>query len=116
MNTSLLTQAITAATLLSTGHAHANWNNLGPSPAASGDAGRITALAAHPTDRDRFFASAATGGVWKHDLDGWTPLTEDMPAAAIGALAIAPSDGDVIYAGSGEANFAPPLLLWSRPL
>ena len=81
--------------------------DLGPAPIGT-SAGRISAIAASRTDPNRYFVAGADGGVWR-TLDGgttWTPLTDQLPTTAIGSLAIDPTDPSVIYAGSGEANFA----------
>ena len=68
--------------------------------------GRITDLAVHPQNGDIVYAGAAEGGVFRTGDGGatWTPLFDDQPAIAIGALAIDPSDPDTIYAGTGEVN------------
>ncbi|HEX9793814.1 MAG TPA: hypothetical protein VGC54_07490 [Planctomycetota bacterium] len=106
------------APLLSTGLAaqqqagpqiHARWSELGPAPISGAlYAGRVSALACSPTDPDRYFAAGADGGVWRTTDGGqtWQPLTDAMPTTAMGALALDPSDENVIYAGTGEANFA----------
>jgi photosystem II stability/assembly factor-like uncharacterized protein len=86
--------------------AGADWRELGPSPIAQGSTGRLTDVAPHPTDPDIVYIAAASGGVWRYDNGNWTPLTDHMPASAIGALALDPNDPDVLYAGSGEANGA----------
>ncbi|MEK6675790.1 MAG: hypothetical protein AABZ47_09065, partial [Planctomycetota bacterium] len=87
----------------------AAWTELGPKPISTGPySGRVSAVAADPVDPNRFFAAGASGGVWR-TLDGgvtWTPLTDQLPTAAIGALAMDPNNSDVLYAGSGEANYA----------
>ncbi|QOI99888.1 MAG: hypothetical protein HRU70_05080 [Phycisphaeraceae bacterium] len=85
------------------------WTHLGPAPiGGSFDAGRVSAIVCHPTLPDRYFAAGADGGVWRTDTGGstWTPLTDHLPASAVGALALDPADPDTIYAGTGEANFA----------
>src|SRR5438876_7174044 len=54
---------------------------------------------------DTYYFGAVAGGVWK-TIDGganWTPLFDKQPISSIGAIAIAPSDHNVIYAGTGEA-------------
>ena len=85
------------------------WQELGPAPIENGSyAGRISALACSPIDPNRCFAAGADGGVWR-TLDGgssWTALTGDLPTTAMGALALDPSDENVLYAGTGEANYA----------
>ncbi len=58
-----------------------------------------------------FYVAANNGGVWKTDDYGrtWRPLFDDQPTGSIGALAIAPSDPNIIYAGSGEGLQRPDL-------
>ncbi len=85
------------------------WKELGPAPlAGSLYTGRVPAVACSPTDPDRYYVGGADGGVWRTDDGGqsWTPLTDHMPCSAIGAIAIDPSNHDVVYVGTGEANFA----------
>ncbi len=57
-----------------------------------------------PTQPDVYYIGTAGGGVWRTENAGrtWTPLTNHIGAASIGAIAIAPSDPRVIYAGSGQ--------------
>jgi len=86
-----------------------DWVEMGPAPITSGPyTGRTSAVVASPTDPNKYFVGGADGGVWR-TLDGgstWTPLMDGFPSLAIGALAMDPADEDVIYAGSGEANYA----------
>ena len=66
---------------------------------------RIIAVAGIPGDPLTYYVGAATGGIWK-SIDGgiaWKPIFDDKPVHAIGALAIAPSDSEIIYAGTGES-------------
>lgn len=51
-----------------------------------------------------YYAGAASGGLWKTDDGGvsWKPVFDDQPTAAIGSLAVAPSDPNVVWAGTGE--------------
>jgi photosystem II stability/assembly factor-like uncharacterized protein len=68
-------------------------------------AGRIAAVAGVPGDNNTYYAGAASGGVWK-SVDGaktFEPLFDDQTSQAIGALAVAPSDPDIVWAGTGEA-------------
>ncbi len=85
------------------------WQNLGPSPLLQDNYnGRCSAVIASPTDPNKYYVAGATGGVWRTTDGGqsWTPLTDFMPISSIGALALDPSNEDIVYAGTGEANFA----------
>ncbi len=77
------------------------WRELGPFRA-----GWATFVTGVPDKPDTFYFGGAGGGVWKSDNAGrsWKPLTDRLPAAAIGALAVAPSNDDVIYAGTGQVT------------
>src|SRR5437879_7635478 len=66
---------------------------------------RVAAIAGVPGDQSTYYAGAASGGVWKSTDGGnrWTPVFDKQPAAAIGSLAVSPSDPSVVWAGTGEA-------------
>ena len=85
------------------------WVEMGPAPITNGPyTGRCSAIVASPFSDGKYYVAGASGGVWR-TLDGgatWTPLTDDLAFNAVGALALDPTNDDVIYAGSGEANFA----------
>lgn len=68
--------------------------------------GRTTRAAGVPGAANLFYFTAASGGVWKSTDGGksFSPVFDDQPISSIGSLAIAPSDPNVIYVGSGEAN------------
>ena len=68
--------------------------------------GRVSRAAGVPGDPLTYYLGAASGGVWKSNDGGltWKPIFDDQPTSSIGALAVAPSDPNVIYVGSGEAN------------
>jgi photosystem II stability/assembly factor-like uncharacterized protein len=68
-------------------------------------AGRIAAVAGVPGDPSTYYAGAASGGVWKTTDSGqtFTPIFDHEPVQAIGALAVAPSDAKIVWAGTGEA-------------
>ncbi len=68
--------------------------------------GRVVAVAGHPTEAMTFYFGACAGGVWKTTDGGtyWENVSDGFfETAAVGALAVAPSDPNVIYAGTGEA-------------
>jgi photosystem II stability/assembly factor-like uncharacterized protein len=66
---------------------------------------RVASIAGVPGDPSIYYAGAASGGVFKTTDGGlhWNPVSDSMPVAAIGALAVAPSDPGVVWAGTGEA-------------
>ncbi|MBV8342073.1 MAG: sialidase, partial [Gammaproteobacteria bacterium] len=66
---------------------------------------RIAAVAGVAGDASVYYAGAASGGVWK-SVDGgnrWSPVFDKQDVAAIGALAVAPSEPGTVWAGTGEA-------------
>jgi photosystem II stability/assembly factor-like uncharacterized protein len=70
--------------------------------------GRAVAVVGDPTKRNVFYFGAVDGGIWKTTNGGssWANLTDGKTnIASVGAIAIAPSDPNVIYAGGGEADF-----------
>jgi photosystem II stability/assembly factor-like uncharacterized protein len=68
--------------------------------------GRVSAIALHPADPWTYYVGLGTGGIMKTSDNGGTfkAVFEDQPVAAIGALAVAPSDPKIVWAGTGEAN------------
>lgn len=100
-------------TLLSAsiGLSSTSWTSLGPTNINAGEpvSGRITGLAADPTNASVIYAATAGGGVWKTSNGGasWTETTDNEPTLVIGAIAVAPSNPQVVYAGTGEANYGP---------
>jgi photosystem II stability/assembly factor-like uncharacterized protein len=68
--------------------------------------GRVCRACGVPGDPSTYYAATAGGGVWKSSDGGtnWKPIFDDQPAHSIGSIAVSPSDPNVLYAGSGEAN------------
>ena len=103
------------------------WTSAGPAPLLNGGgafggpdfedgydagigqntSGRIVGIAADPTNAQTYYVASAGGGVWKTTDAGqsYTPLTDFLGDTAMGSITVAPSNHNVIYAGTGEANF-----------
>jgi photosystem II stability/assembly factor-like uncharacterized protein len=66
--------------------------------------GRVTSVAGIPGDAAIYYFGTPGGGVWKTINGGrvWTPIFDDAHVASIGALALAPSNPNIIYVGTGE--------------
>jgi photosystem II stability/assembly factor-like uncharacterized protein len=66
---------------------------------------RVSAIAGIAGDPNVYYAGAASGGIFKTTDAGihWQPIFDDQPVSSIGALAVAPSDPNVVWAGTGEA-------------
>lgn len=78
------------------------WRLIGPDIIS----GRCTDIAVPGTDRNIIYTGAATGGLWKTVNAGttWEPIMDETPSMSIGDLAIAPSNHDIVWVGTGEAN------------
>jgi photosystem II stability/assembly factor-like uncharacterized protein len=72
-------------------------------PAAGG---RVSRVAGVPGDPLTYYVATASGGVWKSTDGGlrFRPIFDEQPVSSIGSIAVAPSDPNVVYVGSGEAN------------
>ncbi|HQZ40542.1 MAG TPA: hypothetical protein PLH72_16035, partial [Vicinamibacterales bacterium] len=82
------------------------WRNIGPHRAS-----RTKALDGVPEQPHTFYIGVVNGGVWKTTDAGrsWNPIFDEQPTGSIGALAVAPSDPNVVYVGTGEGQQRPDL-------
>jgi photosystem II stability/assembly factor-like uncharacterized protein len=89
-------------TLDSTVLAAFRWRNIGPATMS----GRVTDIEGIASPSRTFFVAAATGGIWKTTNAGTTfrPVFDDERVISMGDLAIAPSDTNIIWAGTGEED------------
>ena len=94
--------AQTRATLDSTAWASFRWRPIGPANMA----GRITDVEGIASPSKTFYFAAASGGVWKTTNGGVTfkPLFDNERVASLGDLAIAPSDTNIVWLGTGEED------------
>ena len=78
------------------------WRMIGPFRG-----GRSNAVAGIEGQPNTYYFGSVGGGVWKSTNGGetWNPVFDSQPIGSIGALAVAPSNAEVIYVGSGEADF-----------
>jgi len=76
------------------------WRQVGPFRG-----GRALAVTGVAGDPETYYFGAVAGGVWKTTSGGltWLPLTDKTGIMSVGAIAVAPSDSNVIYVGTGEA-------------
>ncbi len=78
-----------------------HWRLIGPFRG-----GRAVAAAGIAGDPNTYYFGAVGGGIWKTTDGGmvWTPIFDDQHVASIGFIEVAPSNPNVIYAGTGEAD------------
>ena len=76
------------------------WRQVGPFRG-----GRVLAVTGVPGEPSVFYFGAASGGIWKSTDAGsnWEPIFDSTDIASIGSIAVAPSDHNIIYVGTGEA-------------
>ena len=83
-----------------------HWRGIGPFRG-----GRTRAVAGVPSQPSVFYIGVCNGGVWKTNDYGhtWQPIFDQQPTGSIGAIAVAQSDPNIIYVGSGEGLHRPDL-------
>src|SRR5271156_1876205 len=93
-------------------YADLQWRCIGPFRG-----GRTVAATGVPNNPNLFYIGVNNGGVWKTTDAGrtWIPIFDGQPTGSIGALAVAPSNPDIIYVGSGEGLRRRKYLATSRP-
>ena len=82
------------------------WRMIGPHRG-----GRTVGAVGVPQQQSTFYIGVNNGGVWKTTDYGrtWFPIFDDQPTGSIGDVAVAPSNPNVIYVGSGEGLLRPDL-------
>src|SRR5580704_5168827 len=77
------------------------WRMIGPFRG-----GRSNAVTGVPGQPNTFYFGSVGGGVWKSENSGrtWTPIFDSQPVASIGAIAVAASNPNMIYVGTGESD------------
>jgi photosystem II stability/assembly factor-like uncharacterized protein len=83
-----------------------HWRTIGPFRG-----GRTRAAVGVPSQSNVFYVAQVNGGVWKTTDYGrtWTPIFDDQPTGSVGCIAVASSNSDIIYVGSGEGLHRPDL-------
>ncbi len=78
------------------------WRDVGPMRG-----GRSYGVSGHASQPDTFYFGSVGGGVWKTENAGrtWVPISDEgIPIGSIGAIAVAPSNANVVYVGTGEPD------------
>ena len=85
-------------------YANLKWRAVGPEFMG----GRIETIAGHPDRPNTLYVGAGSGNLWKTENNGttWKPIFDDYSTAAMGCVAIAPSNPDVLWLGTGEVLMA----------
>lgn len=83
---------------------NADWTSQGPKNIG----GRINCVAVHPTDNQVILLGSASGGLFRTSNGGndWLPVFDNQNTLAIGDVAFAPSDPNIVYVGTGDPNIS----------
>ncbi|MCS6884402.1 MAG: hypothetical protein RMM17_07365 [Acidobacteriota bacterium] len=93
--------------------AEGGWVSIGPAPTISAvpnnwkeTSGRINAIAVSPANSQLVLVGASTGGIWRSTDGGVTflPVSDDQVDLAVGAIAFAPTNPNIVYAGMGDID------------
>jgi photosystem II stability/assembly factor-like uncharacterized protein len=97
----IVVTSVTAQTISAELYSGLKWRLIGPFRG-----GRVVAVAGVPGSSTTFYFGSVGGGVWQTSDAGvvWKPMFDAQRIASIGALAVAPSDPKIIYAGTGESD------------
>jgi hypothetical protein len=86
-----------------------NWNPVGPfnfetTSSWSPGSGRINTLTVDPNNPNTYYVGAPSGGLWKSTNAGqdWTPQTDFLTQIGVSAIAVDPSNSDILYIGTGD--------------
>ena len=92
--------AASAAASAAEVYSRLHWRHIGP------EGNRFSAVAGVPGDPHVYYVGAASGGISKTTDGGvnWQPIFDDQPVQSIGSLAVAPSDPNTVWAGTGEGK------------
>jgi len=87
-------------------YAEMHWREIGPTRG-----GRARALSGVAGQPNVFYVGYDNGGVWRSTDYGsnWVPLFDNEPTGSVGAIAVAPSDPNIIYVGTGAGIIRPDL-------
>ena len=82
-------------------YAGLHWRSVGPFRS-----GRVDAVSGVPGRPNEFYAGSVGGGLWKTRNAGrvWKPVFDGQPVSSIGAVAVAQTNPDIIYVGTGEST------------
>ncbi|MCH8169850.1 MAG: hypothetical protein IIB07_01795, partial [Bacteroidetes bacterium] len=96
------TEIVNSQTIPANAYSDLRWRQVGPYRG-----GWATVAEGIPDDPSTYYFGGAGGGVWKTTDAGitWQPLMQHENSAAVGALAIAPSNSKVIYVGTGQVTY-----------